>query len=134
MDKSKFNNRKEWRKFAIGLGVILAAVASVQLLKGHLIYPFFYGAAAVVAAAGLVAPALVKPLYVLFSYLGEGLGWFSTRVILFAVFYLLVTPIGTVLRLFGKQFMPMRADTKIPSYWIDRNKTYTDKESFENQF
>jgi hypothetical protein len=134
MDRSKFDDRKEWRKFAVGLAALLAAVATVQVLKGHRMYPYFYAAGAAVLAAGLAAPVLVKPLVVLFSYIGEGLGWFSTRVILFAVFYLLVTPIGTVLRLFGKRFMPMRPDPKIPTYWVDRNKTYGDKESFENQF
>jgi hypothetical protein len=134
MDRSKFDDKKEWRKFAVGLAVLLAAVATIQVLKGHRTYPCFYGAGAAVLLAGLAAPALVRPLYVLFAYLGEGLGWISTRVILFAVFYLAVTPIGTVLRLFGKRFMPMRPDPKCPTYWIDRNKTYGDKESFENQF
>jgi hypothetical protein len=134
MNKSKFNNKKEWRKFGIGLGVLLGAIATVQLLKGHSVYPYFYGTAAAFLLAGAAAPILVKPLFILFSYLGAVLGWFSTRLILIVVFYALLTPISLVLRLSGKKFMPMGYDRKLLSYWIDRNKTYEQPESFENQF
>jgi hypothetical protein len=134
VDRTKFNDRKEFRKFGIGLGILLAAVATLQWVKGHSAYPVVGGAGAAVALVSWIVPAAIKPLYILFAYLGEGLGWFSTRVILVALFCILVTPIGLVMRLFGKQFMPMAADPKEKSYWTVRNKTYMEKEFFENQF
>jgi len=134
MDKSKFNEQKEWRKFGIGLGIILGAVGGVQLLKGHSLYPFFFGAGALTALAGIAVPILVKPVFIFFSYLGVVLGWFSTRVILAAVFFVLLTPISLLLRLTGKKFLPGRPDRGLPTYWIDRNKTYEQAESFETQF
>jgi hypothetical protein len=135
MDKSKFNDRKEWRKFGFGLAILTAAVAVIQAFKGHTaVLPYTAAIGLAFAAAGQLVPVLLKPLYVGMAYVGEGLGWFSTRVILTVLFFVLVTPIGTVLRLFGKKFMPDKADAKAPSYWIDRQKSYDQKDGFENQF
>ena len=134
MDKSKFNDKKEWRKFGIGLGIIFGIIATIQLLKGHSVYPYFYGAGSTVLLAGFVAPILIKPLFIGFSYLGLVLGWISTRVILMLVFFLLLTPISLLLRMTGKKFMSMGPDRKLSSYWIERNKTFAQPETFETQF
>jgi hypothetical protein len=134
MDRSKFNDRKEWRKFGIGLGIILAVIACVQLLKGHAAYPWFFGAAALTALAGILFPICVKPVFILFSYLGAVMGWFSTRVILGLIFFLLLTPIALVMKLAGKKFLTTGIDRNLGTYWTVRNKTYRDAESFENQY
>jgi hypothetical protein len=86
MDKSKFNDRKEWRKFAVGLGIILCAVGIVQLLKGRPVYLWFFTAAGFSVLGGDLTSICVKPLFILF-HLGVILGWFSTRVILAVLFF-----------------------------------------------
>jgi hypothetical protein len=134
MDKTKFNNRKEWRKFGIGLGIILAAVAMVQLLKGRPAAPVFLASGAVFAVLGLVVPAALKPLFILFLVLGEALGWVSTRVILVVLYYGVLTPMALVRKLAGRRPMPMSPDPKLASYWIGRGKTVEDPKTFENQF
>jgi hypothetical protein len=134
MDKSKFNDKKEWRKFALGLGLILTAVGGVQFLKSHPVYPYFLAAGGLTALAGILLPICVKPVFILFSYLGAVMGWFSTRLILAAIFFLLLTPIALVMKLAGKKFLTMGRDLNLKTYWIARNKNYGDAESFENQY
>jgi hypothetical protein len=134
MDTSKFNDRKEWRKFSIGLGIILSIIASVQLLKGHSAYPWLYGAGILVVLSGITAPIIIKPVYILFSYLSVVLGWFSTRVILVLLFFWVVTPIALVMRLAGKKFITAGMDRNLKTYWIERNKNFNEAESFENQY
>jgi hypothetical protein len=134
MDKSKFNNRKEWRKFGIGLGIILCAVAMVQLLKGRPAAPVFLSAGVVSAGLGLLWPAALKPLFILFLVLGEILGWISTRVILVILFYGVLTPIALIRKAAGRGPMPMSPDPKADTYWIDRGKKFNDPASFDNQF
>jgi hypothetical protein len=46
-------------------------------------------------------PALL-PLYRTWIKFGDTLGWINSRIILGAVFYLLIMPMGLVLRLLGK--------------------------------
>ncbi|MDM7924894.1 MAG: SxtJ family membrane protein [bacterium] len=134
MDKTKFNNRREWRKFGIGLGVILCAVAAVQLLKGRPAAPYFLAAGAVSAGLGIAMPAALKPLFVVLLVLGEILGWISTRVLLAALFYAVLTPIALIRRLAGRGPMPMAPEPKASTYWIERGKKFDDPASFENQF
>ncbi len=134
MDKTKFNNRREWRKFGIGLGIILCAVAAIQLLKGRPAAPVFLAAAAVSAGLGLAFPVALKPLFMVFLVLGEILGWISTRVLLAALFYAVLTPIALIRRLLGRGPMPMSPDPKASTYWITRGKKFEDPASFDNQF
>jgi hypothetical protein len=120
MDKTKFDNKKEWRKFGIGLGIILSVIATIQLIIGRELYPYFYGVGLIVFLVGLVLPILLKPVFILFSYIGFVLGWFMTRVILSVLFYLVFTTIGLILRLFGKHFLDIKFDKKADSYrwWL----------------
>lgn len=134
MDKSKFNNRKEWRKFGIGLGIILCVVAVLQIIKGRPAAPVFLAAGAVSAGLGLALPVALKPLFIVFLVLGEILGWISTRVLLAVLFYAMLTPIALIRRLLGRGPMPMSPDPKASTYWITRGKKFEDPASFDNQF
>ena len=134
MDTSKFNIKKEWRKFGIGLGIILAVIATVQFLMHK---PFFYYLYVVAVAAVLIAltaPILLKPIFIVFSYLGFAIGWVMTRVILSALYFLFITPAGFFSRLFGKEYLDMDFHTDSESYWKIRENPAIEKEEFERQF
>ena len=62
------------------------------------------------------------------------LGWFMTRVILSLLFYLVFTPIGLILRFFGKQFLELSWDNSKESYWNFRVNEDIKKGSYEKQF
>ncbi|MCK5506803.1 MAG: hypothetical protein KAJ10_16680, partial [Thermodesulfovibrionia bacterium] len=134
MDTSKFNDKKEWRKFGIGVAVILAVIATIQLIVGKELFIYFYGVAAFFLFFGLLLPIIIKPVYILFSYLGLILGWFMTRVILSILFYIIFTPIGLILRLFGKNFLDLKIDKKAETYWLDKKIETINKIHFERQF
>lgn len=122
MDKSKFKNKKEWRKFGYGLTIILSLIATIQLIIGNDAYPYLFFLAGAVLLIGLVLPVLLKPIFVLFSYLGYSLGWVMTRVILTILFYLVFTSIGAIARLLGNQFLDLKINKKAKSYWVDREQ------------
>ncbi|QXD16338.1 DUF4407 domain-containing protein [Rhodocaloribacter litoris] len=81
-------------------------------------------AGAVLALGGWLAPRLFRPLYRAWMGLALVLGFVMTRVVLTLVFYLVVTPIGLLLRLFGRDPLQRRRDPAASSYWIE--KTYRD--------
>jgi len=134
MDPSKFNDKKEWRKFGFGFSLILAGIGTIQWLRGHSLGFYFYGFAIVFCLMTFVFPMAVKPWMIFFTYVGRGIGWFTTRLILCLVFYLLITPLAIGFKLFGKKSMAMRPDPSLPTYWIRREKEFKDKTSFENQY
>ena len=57
-----------------------------------------------VAAAGLVGvlrPGFLRPVYVLWMALAFPIGWTVSHLLLLIVYYLVLTPIGLLMRLFG---------------------------------
>jgi len=134
MDKSKFNVKSEWRKFGIALGIILAIIATILLIKGKSTYLYFYGGGLFTILAALVAPIVVKPVFILFLYIGHGLGFVMTRLILGILFYLVITPIGLIARVFGKQFLSVGFSRGESGYWIETAGMDDEKENYENQF
>jgi hypothetical protein len=96
--------------------------------------PNFYwlAGAGVWVALALICPRLLSPLYRGWMKFGHVLGWINARIILGLVFFVMVTPIGLVMRLFGKDLLRMKMQ-KSASYWIARGKPL-DPQSFRNQF
>jgi len=64
--------------------------------------------------------------------LGHVLGWINARIILGIVFFVVVMPIGLVMRLFGKDFLRMRPN-RAGSYWVQRDRELT-PQSMRDQF
>ena len=77
---------------------------------------------------------LFRSLFVLFSRLGVVLGWIMTHIMLTVVFYLILTPISVISRLFGKQFLDTEIDPDRTSYWRDHGQSVTSEEHFEKQY
>lgn len=122
MDTSKFNVKKEWRSFGKGLAIILAVIAVVQYFKGVSFFPCFAAAGVIVMAAALTFPLLLKPLYILFSCVGQLMGWVMTRFILSVLFFVIFTVLGLIMRFFGKRFLNVQFPVRKESLWIDKDQ------------
>jgi hypothetical protein len=98
---------RQLRNFGLMVGGIFGAIGLWPVV--------FRGSAprlwAVALAVALVLPAVIAPRILTHTYrawmaLGQGLSWVNTRIILGAVFYAVITPMGVVMRLGG--YDPMR--------------------------
>jgi hypothetical protein len=69
---------------------------------------------------GLVLPRALRHPYRGWMALGHALGWINSRILLGLVFYLIVTPMGIVMRLSGRDPMRRGFDREAPSYRIGR--------------
>ena len=133
MDKSKFDDKKEWRKFGFTLAVILAILAAINGFRGHDAYPFLLGMGAGAALFAAAVPIVLKPVYIFFLYLGEVLGWVMTRVILSILFFVILTPVSWLSKLSGKKYFAMRPGASKETYWEDVTEP-TDVEHYEKQY
>ena len=134
MDKSKFNDKREWRKFGIALAVLLFIISTVQYFKQIELYSYFLVASVLFLLSALALPILIKPVFIVFSYIGFGMGWVMTRIILFILFYLFITPISILARKFGNRFLDLRFDRSKESYWLPVKDNSNNRENFEKQF
>lgn len=85
-----------------------------------------------VLAAGMV-PSILKWVYAPWMIGALALGWVVTRILLTLVFFLVVTPVGLLQRLFGKRVIEVAFRTDAASYWQARTASPT-PEDYEKQF
>ncbi|HNQ56255.1 MAG: sxtJ [Rhodocyclaceae bacterium] len=69
-------------------------------------------------AWGLLAPLSLRLPYGLWTRLGHALGWLNTRLLLGIIFYLMITPMGLAMRLFGRDPMRRRIDAAAKTYKV----------------
>jgi hypothetical protein len=89
--------------------------------------PFFLG-------TGYLAQPVLKPLYVGWMKFAFVLGWINTRILLTVFYYLVLTPIGLILKLRGRDLLARKPDTRAASYWIKRERRPFAPARYEKQF
>jgi nitrate/nitrite transporter NarK len=73
-------------------------------------------AGALLVLIALTAPLVLNPLRILWTKIGDVLGGINTTIILFLVFLLVISPIGLMMRLLGKQALELKIKPG-GSYW-----------------
>ncbi len=76
------------------------------------------GLALILASAGLLVPATIRPIYRLMMRVTYPMGWVASHVIVGAVYFLVITPIGYLMRL-SHDPMRRKFEPSATSYWID---------------
>ena len=106
------------RSFGVSVGGVLALIAAVSWWRGHETMPMVAGTvAAVLIAGGLFAPALLRVPNRLWWRFALILGWINSRIILSAFFFVVLTPVGIVMRALGRNpLKPARDDTAWSPY------------------
>ncbi len=77
-----------------------------------------WGLTAVLAVAGLVIPATIRPVYRLMIRVTFPIGWVMSHLIIGGAYFLVITPIGYVMRRFQDP-MRRKIERGAQSYWID---------------
>ena len=92
-----------------------------------------WSAGAALSALGLCLPSVARATYLAMSYAAYPVGWAVSHALLGAMFYLVMTPIGLLMRLFGYDPMHRRFDPAATSYWHLRPPA-RDAESYFRQY
>ncbi|MEE8450820.1 MAG: SxtJ family membrane protein [Thermoguttaceae bacterium] len=78
--------------------------------------------AVVVPVVGGIVPSLMRLVYLGMCYASFPIGFVVSHVILAIVYYLVMTPIGLLMRMFGHDPMQRRFDRDAETYWIPRKQ------------
>ena len=111
---------RELRRFGLVLAVALVVVFVLLLpwLFGRTWPRWPWPVAGVLLALALVYPRALAPLHRGWMKVGHVLGAVNSRIVLGALFFLIIVPLGFLLRVLGKN--PMRSrDPKASSYRIE---------------
>lgn len=95
---------RELRRFGFLMAAVIGGLfgALLPLLKGVPVPLWPWILAVLFAVPALALPRALGPVHKVWMRIGHALGWVNTRILLTAVFYLIVTPMGLVMRAFGK--------------------------------
>ena len=128
------SEKSDLRKFGITIGIILVMIAGFFFWKEKESFQIFLTVGAVLCIFGVVIPVILKPIYWIWMIFATILGWIMTRIILSILFYVILTPIGLIPRLFGKQFLELKWNRTNRTYWNYRSGDVIEKEKYEQQF
>lgn len=128
------SDENELRKFGVIVGTFLGLLGGLFLWRGRDYYFYFFILSVVFLVPALISPVILKPVHKIWMTIAILLGWLMTRIILIVLFYLVVTPIGLLTKLFGKDFLDRKFNADTNSYWMPREAFEFDKKNYENQF
>ena len=89
--------------------------------------------AALCLLLGLIAPQLLRPLFVGLTLVSLPIGFVVSHVIMAVLFYGLFTPIGLIFRLIGRDPLQRKFDREAESYWV-AHETPRDAKRYYRQF
>lgn len=130
------SGRRELRQFGWLVGGILVAIGVVLWYRapdgGAAAVLWWIGGPLVVLGTAL--PRLLKPFYYAWMALAVVLGFVMTRLILTVFFFVVLTPVGLVFRLLGRDPLSRKLDRQASSYWLDKEYPIADRTRFEKFF
>lgn len=107
-------------KQSVETGIVFSLIAIIIGYYAH--ENAFYLVAVSFLLVSLLIPVLLKPLAFVWFGLSKALGWVTSRILLFIIFYSVVTPMGLIRKLLGKDSLQLRQFGK------GKSSVYTDRQ------
>ena len=127
MDDIKISSN---RSFGIVFFVVFLLIALYPLTYGGEIRIWSLIISIIFLILGLLNSKILAPLNKIWFKFGILLGKIISPLIMGIIFFLVVTPIGLIMRLLGKDVLNLKYN-KNKSYWIEKNGP---KSKMKNQF
>ena len=127
MDQIKVSSNKS---FGVVFFIVFLIVAIYPFLNGENIRLWSLLLSLIFLVLGLLNSKILSPLNKLWLKFGLLLGKIISPIIMAFIFFIVVTPIGILMRLLGKDLLKIRYNHN-KSYWIEKNNI---KSKMKNQF
>ena len=127
MDDVKISSN---RSFGIVFFIVFLIIALYPLTHNEEIRVWSVITSLIFLFLGLFNSRILTPLNKLWFKFGIFLGKIISPVIIGIIFFLIVTPIGLIMRLLGKDLINLKYNNN-KSYWIEKNDP---KSKMKNQF
>ena len=116
--KSQSSNKS----FGLLFFVVFLILGLWPLKNGESFNFYFIAASVVFLILGLLNSKLLSPLNKSWIKLGEILGIILAPIVMALVFFLILTPVSIIVRVFGKDLLGLKFLKKKDTYWIQRKK------------
>ena len=126
----KKNTLPSNKNFGIVFAILFFIISFWPLLKGEDLRNWSLIIALIFLVLGLINSKILTPLNQLWFKFGLLLGRIVSPLIMGVIFFFVVTPIGFIMRILGKDLLKLKFN-KDKSYWIKKDGT---KSKMKNQF
>jgi len=118
------------RSFGIVFFIVFLLVSLYPVIKGQEIRIWSLIISLIFLALGLKNSRVLTPLNKLWFKFGIFLGKIVSPLVMGIIFFLVVTPIGLIMRLLGKDLLNLKYNNN-KSYWVEKSGP---KSKMKNQF
>ena len=126
---------RELRHFGLLVGGVLTLLGLWFWWRAKPHFPYFLVPGVLLVLLGAVVPRTLKLIYIGWMSFAFILGFAVSTALLTVLFYLIVTPVGLIARLAGRDFLNRKFDRSVASYWIMRDRSSTRQtRNYEQQF
>jgi hypothetical protein len=125
---------RELRRFGLLVGAVFAGLGIFLWARHRPMFPWFLVPGMALIVCGWIIPRALRLVYIPWMSLALALGFVVSHVILTLFFFLVITPVGLLARLLGKDFLRLKLDRQASSYWLPCRKTPESKADYERQF
>jgi hypothetical protein len=124
---------KQNRKFGYTVAIALLVLSAFRIFIRHKQgWWVVFAIAMVLLLFSLLKPVLLNPLRLVWDKIGHVLGSINTYVLLTVFYFLILSPLGMVMRMFGKDILKIKWMKNKDTYWEEAS--VKEVNSMENQF
>ena len=109
--------KKELRLFGLALGSGLTLLGGFLTWRDRPAGPYILGVAAVLLVCGALFPGVLRPLEKVFAKVARVVTSAITFVVLVIAFYLVMLPVGLLLKVLGKDILGLKPDPDRATFW-----------------
>ena len=124
--KSQSSNRS----FGLLFFIVFLTIGLWPLKNGDNLNLYFSITSLIFLILGLLNSKLLSPLNKIWIKFGEILGIIIAPIIMFLVYFVILTPVSLVVRVFGKDLLGLKFINKQQTYWINRKKMGSMRKQF----
>ena len=110
------------RSFGILFFIVFLALGLWPLTKGNEINVYLTSISLVFLVLGLFNSKILSPLSKAWIKLGEILGKIIAPIVMALVYFIILTPVSLLVRVFGKDLIGLKFKKNQNTYWIKRKK------------
>ncbi len=118
MNRKKYNNKS----FGILFFIVFVLIGLWPVFKGNDLNFIYLIIAVPFLILGLLNSPILTPINKAWVKLGEMLGKIIAPIVMGLVYFVILTPISIIVRVFGKDLLGLKLSKKINSYWNKRKK------------
>ena len=116
------NSKSSNKSFGLLFFIVFLIIGLWPLLNDNSPNILFLILAIFFLILGLINSKILTPFNKTWIKFGEVLGSVVAPLVMVAIYFIVLTPLSFLIRIFGKDLLKLKFDKKINSYWIEKEK------------